>query len=85
MAQAFKFPTEANGGHRATPPFGAWRRRAALLDRRPDKSGPSRIDRQQYGPAPGSPQARKSPADAATAVPIPGPGDPAKVNQSGPI
>ncbi|MDF0521181.1 hypothetical protein P0R31_28450 [Bradyrhizobium yuanmingense] len=33
MAQAFKFPTEANGGHRATPPFGAWRRRAAL-DRR---------------------------------------------------
>jgi len=37
----------------------------------PDKSGPSRIVRQQYGPAPGSPQARKNPANAVAAVPIP--------------
>jgi len=29
----------------------------------PDRSGPSRIVRQQYGPAPGPPQACKGPAD----------------------
>jgi hypothetical protein len=46
------------------------------LDRRfqPLRSKPDRLT--EYGPAPGSPQAYDSSAEAATAVPIPGPGDP---------
>jgi hypothetical protein len=44
MAQAFKFPTEANNGPPRGPRFGASHRRAALLDRRfrPVRSKPDR-------------------------------------------
>jgi len=76
MAQAFKFPTEAYGGSPRSPGLRSSHRRTALLDRhfQPVRSKP--VGFTEYGPAPGSPQACDSSADAATAVPIPGPGDP---------
>ncbi len=57
----------------------------AFEQARGSQSGPSQIGLHQYGPAPGSPQACRAPADAAMAVPIPGSGDLSKVKQSGPF
>jgi len=85
MAQAFKFPTEAKAVTARPGPSEPGAGAPPGWIAAPDRSGSSRIVRQQYGPAPGWPQACEGPADAAAAVPIPGPGDPDQVNQSGPI
>jgi hypothetical protein len=53
------------------------------LDRRFRPVRSSQIGLTEYGPAPGSPQARDGSTDAAAAVPIPGRAILGKVNQSG--
>jgi hypothetical protein len=70
MAQAFKFPTEANGGDRAARPLGLAQARRFVGSPLPIIR-PSRIVRQQYGPASGWPQAREGWADAAAAARFP--------------
>jgi hypothetical protein len=65
-------------------PYGAYQRvpRRAFQIAAPGRLGPtSWVDSTEYGSSFGSPQARKCLPDARRGGPIPGLGDPGKVNQ----